>query len=103
MSTGRFDRQAVWISRSISITAFCGVMPAVAAVTWAYARRNSPRPPPAKVWCSSRLCSRATTGIAPATQITGTCSLYAPATPLTALSAPTPWVTTTAPRPFSRA
>ncbi|HEV3215613.1 MAG TPA: hypothetical protein VGZ27_07810 [Vicinamibacterales bacterium] len=42
-------------------------------------------------------------GIDPAMQMTGTCSLQAPPIPLIALRGPTPFVTRSAPRPFSRA
>jgi hypothetical protein len=42
-------------------------------------------------------------GIDPAMQMTGTCSLYEPPTPLIALRAPTPFVTNNAPKPLRRA
>ena len=64
---------------------------------------NSSRPPSASVWCISLSCSRATKGRQPQMHTTGTCSLYAPAIPLIALRAPTPFVTTTAPKPLIRA
>jgi hypothetical protein len=42
-------------------------------------------------------------GIDPAMQMTWTCSLVEPPTPLIALRASTPLVTSSAPSPFSRA
>ncbi len=103
MYTGSFSRQAVRISRSISVAAFCGVSRACPAVTWAKAPRKRSQVPSPVVWCMPRPRSIDRSGIDPAMRTTGTCSAYDPAMPLIALSAPTALVTVTAPMPFSRA
>ena len=57
----------------------------------------------ASVWCIRSPRWTALAGMEPQMQITGTCSLDAPAMPVIALSALTPLVTTTAARPLMRA
>jgi hypothetical protein len=75
MYTGSFSRHAVRINLSISVAALRGVSLACAAVTCAKALRKWSYVPSAIVWCIPRPRSIDLSGIDPAMQITGTCSL----------------------------
>ena len=91
------------MTRSISAAALSTVSSPWACVTSAVMRAKWPKSPSPSVWWVARPAACVAVAGEPTTWITGTCSAYAPAIALIALSSPTPNVVHTAPRPRMRA
>jgi len=91
------------MTRSISSAAFSTVRTAWTCVTSAAIRAKWPKSPSPSVWWVARAAAWVAVAGEPTTWRTGTCSAYAPAMALIALSSPTPNVVQTTPRPRMRA